>query len=463
VLSFASVLSEAPQGRQLARDARASPLSPTIEKRKLSNGLAVWIVEHHEVPAVYMSLLVPSGSGDDPQGQEGIAALTAAMLAEGAGSLSGRQLADELGGLKSNLLASANLDSTTVQMYVPAARLAEALPLMADVVGRPTFPDEALERVRQERLAMFQRGREDPDTITSLAFLRVIYGSSHRYSRPLVGTPETIKSFTRGDLSAFHDAVYRPDNSTLIVVGDVVPSTLLPLLERHFGSWQHSGAKPALPKPPVAPQNVRPRLTLVDMPNAPQSRIRFGGVGPVRSSPDFFPVQVMNTVLASRLQARMRDYAGSVGSGFDMRRSTGSFVAWAAVPTDRTADSVADFVKEFSQILTTVPPDELERAKASIALGLPTPETTGRMSSRLQLLESQCLYELPDDYYSNYETAIRAVSGADVLRVAQKYVDRGGLATLIVGDRVAIAPSLGALNLGPITQVTIAEVFAPPR
>src|SRR5262249_59359929 len=113
----------------------------------------------------------------------------------------------------------ANVDASAVRLHVPVARLADALPVMADVALRPTFPKDELERQRRQRLTSVLQSRDDPASIAALAFARVLYGKGHRYGMPLVGTAETIKTFTVDDLRAFYSSMFRPDNATILVVG----------------------------------------------------------------------------------------------------------------------------------------------------------------------------------------------------------------------------------------------------
>src|SRR5262245_6004019 len=166
---------------------------PAIQKRQLSNGLPVWIVEMHEVPVAQVNLVVLSGTADDPAGQFGVASLTAAMLAEGAGSRSSLEIADAVDFLGADMGAASAIDSVAVRLHVPVARLAEALPIMADVALRPTFPRDELERLRRQRLTGLLQARDDPSTIAALAFSRVLYGPTHRYGTATMGTAQSIQ------------------------------------------------------------------------------------------------------------------------------------------------------------------------------------------------------------------------------------------------------------------------------
>ncbi len=445
----------------------AAAMAPVIVKRQLSNGLRVWIVEQHDLPVVQMSLLVMTGTDADPPGRYGIASLTSAMLTEGAGSRSAVEIADALDVLVANLSGSSGVDSSSLQLYVPVAGLIEALALMADVAQRPTFPTQALQALRQQRLVALRNARGDPDAIAALTFARSVYGPSHRSAAGPIGTVDSLNALTAEALHAFHDSAYRPDNSTLIVVGDVTSDRVLSLLETYFGTWRSAVVNGVVHEPAPALQRLPRQLTLVDLPDAPQSRMLMGGAG-AHGMADFFPIQVLNAVLRSRLSSdrnpTLRDFTTGVRSGADVRKSATAFVIAAAAQADKTAVSLKALVDELTAIVKGIPDDELARAKDDIALTFPkTFEATGRISSRLRALESLIVHGLPDDYYANYVSAIRRVDSVDVRRVAQAYIDPDHLTIVIVGDRKTVEPSVRALNLGSIKRVTIDEVFTPAQ
>ncbi len=439
---------------------------PAIQKRQLSNGLPVWIVELHKVPVVQVNLVVLSGSGADPAGKFGAASLTAAMLEDGAGTRSALEIADAIDFLGADLGTSAASDSSTVRLHVPVARLTDALPIMADVATRPTFPKDELERLRQQRLTSLLEARDDPSTIDALAFSRVLYGPTHRYGTAIAGTAATIAAMTPEDLRAFYASAFRPANAALLIVGDTTPDAVVPLLESSFGTWKAGGAQKAAAALPSAPTRASREIYLVDKPGAAQSQIRIGTIGVARSTPDYFPLQVMNTLLggsfSSRLNLNLREkhgYTYGASSGFDMRTSAGPFTAFAAVQTDKTFDALKEFFNELNGILQPVPADELTRAKNYVSLRYPSAfETTGDISRRL---EDAIVYHLPDNYFATYVQSIQAVSAADVQRVAQQYVQPNRVAVVIVGDLKAIEPGIRALNLGPVHVLKIDDVFGP--
>jgi len=435
---------------------------PAIQKRTLSNGLPVWIVELHKVPVAHVTLAVKAGAGSDPRGKYGIANLTAEMLDEGAGSRDALQLADAVDYLGANLSTSSTSDASYVDLQVPVARLGDALPIMADVALRPTFPEDELKRVREDLLTSIVQAEDDPATLVQFAFPRIVFGPQHRYGTMAFGTSATLKGFTVADLKQFHATHYVPAASLLIVTGDVTPETALARLEPVFGAWK--GAAVQTTAVPAAAQLTSRQIYIVDKPGAAQSQIRIGWVGVPRSTPDYFALRVMNTILGeaftSRLNQNLREehgYAYGASSRFDMRGSAGPFYAAAGVQTDKTSESLTEFFKELDGIRKAVPADEVEKAKNYLALLMPRNfETTGSLANSLAQM---FVYNLPADYYATYTQRIRAVTPADVQRVAEKYIQPDKFAIVVVGDRKVIEPAIKALNLGPIKAVEIDEIL----
>jgi zinc protease len=437
---------------------------PAIQKQKLSNGLAVWIVEHHEVPLAQINLIVRSGSAADPIGKFGVGSLAAAMLDEGAGSRSALELADALEFLGANLSTTSSFDYSAIRMSVPVSKLGEALPVMSDVALRPTFPAGELDRLRKERLTALLQARDNPSSLIQLAFPRVVYGPTHRYGTSANGLPPAIEALTAADLQAFYRAHYRPDNATLLIVGDVTPAAIMPLLEKGFGSWKTTGMAPLVAEVPHAPQLKSRQIFIVDKPEAAQTEIRIGWVGVPRSTPDYAVLQVLNTILGGSFTSRLNDnlreehgYSYGAGSVFDTRLSAGPFYAAAGVQTDKTGEALKEFFNELNGMLEPVPAEELTKAKNYVALSFPGEfETTGDMARKLEEL---VVYQLPDDTFTTFVAAVSKVSADDLQRLAARYIQPDKMAVVVVGDRKVIEGPIRALNLGPVNFVTIDELF----
>jgi zinc protease len=436
---------------------------PPVETRTLSNGLQVRVIGIHKVPTVHLQLAIRSGVTADPSNKFGAASLTADMLDEGAGGRTALEIADAIDFLGAELTTAGGVDATFVELHVPVARLADALPVMADVVARPTFPEAELNRLREERLASLLEMQDDPEQMIQVAFPRLVFGPQHRFGTPAIGTAASLKGLSVADLKAFHAANIRPANAVLVAAGDVTADAIVPQLERAFASWKTpAGASPAAAA--SAPAASARRVFLIDKPGAAQSQIRIGTVGVARSTPDYFALRVLNTVLGeaftSRLNTNLREvhgYAYGASSRFDMRLTPGPFYAAAGVQTDKTGEALKEFFIELANIHQPVPVEELEKAKNYLALQLPRNFETTRGTA--DALAQAWIYDLPADYYTTFAGRVRAVTAADVKRVADKYIVPEKLAVVIVGDRKAIEPSVRALNLGPLTIVEPGDVF----
>jgi predicted Zn-dependent peptidase len=352
-----------------------------------------------------------------------------------------------------------------VRLNLPVAKLSEALPIMADVVLRPTFPQYELDRLREERVTALIQARDDPAALVAPAFARAVFGQLHRYGTGALGTTTTLKAFTTADLRAFHASMYKPSNATLVVVGDVQPARILPQLEKHFGTW--TGRGPATRSSIPVPSQLSDRqVILVDVPGAAQSQIRIGWVGVSRSTPDYFTLQVLNTILGgsftSRLNQNLREdqgYTYGASSRFDMRLGPGPFAAGAGVQTDKTSESLTEFFKELDAIRTPIPEAELTKAKNYITFGFPSEfETLGDLSAHL---EEMVVYKLPDDYFNRYTANIQAVTCAAVTKAAATYVQPQKFAVVVVGDRKAIEPGIRALKLGEVKTLAVTEFLGP--
>jgi zinc protease len=248
------------------------------------------------------------------------------------------------------------------------------------------------------------------------------------------------------------------------VVGDLTADSVIPQLEKQFGSWRAGSTAPGHTTVPMAPQPAQRQIVLVDMPGAEQSQVRIGWVGVPRSAPDYFPLQVLNTILGgsftSRLNQNLREthgYSYGASSRFDMRLSAGPFFAGAGVQTDKTAEALREFFNELTAIGKPIPADELAKAKNYIAFGFPSNfETIGDFSAQI---EQQIVYGLPDSYYADYVKNIQAVTAEAVAKAAATYIQPQRFLVVVVGDRKAIEPGIRALNLGMVRTMSVQEAL----
>jgi predicted Zn-dependent peptidase len=315
------------------------------------------------------------------------------------------------------------------------------------------------------RLTSLQQLRDRAPAIADRAFASAVFGDQHPYGRPLAGTEGSLASISRDEVQRFYTTYYRPNNATLLVVGDVRPDDVERRARELLGAW----ARGTVPTPPTSASSATKgtRVVIVDKPGAAQTSFRLGGIGAPRTTSDYFPLQVMNTILGgsytSRLNANLREthgYTYGAGSGFGLRRSAGPFIASAEVVTAKTDSALAEFLKELRAIRDTVPSDELAKAKRYLQLGLPSSfETTQGIASEFLPLIA---YGVPLDFFASAVQRYGAVTQADVQRVARQYVDPDKLTVVLVGDRKVIEPGIRALKPGELIARDIRDVLGAP-
>ena len=429
---------------------------PDLTRFTLACGADVALVERHDLPLIAVELLVTGGASAVSAGRAGLASLTADMLDEGAGARSAVELALELEGLGATLGSAAGYDDSHVTLVALRARFAEALSLMADVVMRPTFDAAELERVRAERMDLSLQLSDEPRSVANDALAAALYGAAHPWGPPLLGTRASLAALERAEVVDHHRAHYHAGNATIMVAGDVTEPELRDLLEERLADWtSHPPTRCAVP---AAPEPDRAVIHLVDRPGAAQSEIRVGRVAAARSTPHYFPLVVLNTVLGgaftSRLNARLREEKGftyGARSGFHTRCAPGPFVARAAVHTPVTDQAIGVFLEELDGLIEDpVPDEELERAKRYVALRLPQRfESVGDLVARMA---EQTLYDLPDDYWARYVPRLLAVDADQVREAARRHIDPRRMTVVVVGDRAVIERPVRALGV-PVVVV----------
>ena len=434
---------------------------PAVERTELGNGLKIILAPRPGTGLVELQLVLDSGFAADPPGRAGTTNLAMAMLDEGTTSRNALQISEELSLLGAQLGTGASLDNASVQLSALRDKLAPSLEILADVVLNPAFPEGELQRLRAIYLAGLRQEMNRPNAMALRVLPRLLYGAGHPYAQPLTGTgtQASITALSRDDLVAYHGAWFHPDHATLVVAGDTTMAEIRPLLDRLFSGWQR-GATPTKALGPAAPARSDV-LYLVDRPGADQSVIFAGQTLPPRANPDEFALQMMNDVLGGQVSARINtnlreDKHWSYGAYSVLTNARGErpFFAYAPVQTDRTADALRELRGELQAISTSRPVTaaEVERVKTTEVLSLPGRwETAGAV---LGALAESVRFSLPDDYWPNYAAGVRAVTLADVDRVARAHVGPGNQIFVVVGDRARIEAELKKLGFSEVRAIT---------
>jgi len=433
---------------------------PAWTKTTLANGAELLVSEKHDLPLIAFSMTLLGGADQfEPAGKQSVASLTAALLSEGTKTRDAEALSNALQLLGTSITASVAGESGSISFRSTAAKFPATLDILADILVNPTFPENGLERLKGQRLVQLTQARAQPGAIANRVFPRIVYGNAHPYGR--VVTEDTLKGVTRADIVAFHKAYYQPGRALVTVVGDTTTAAVKPIIEKALAAWTRGGEKPSFTFPAVA----EPRATtifLVDKPGAAQSTFAIGRPGPPRNTPDFFALQVMNTMLGgmfqSRLNANIREekgYSYGVTSNFGYGKGPGPFRTGGDIVTEKSDAALVEFMKELKGILGARPITDDELSVAKDALIQRLPGTFASVSTINGALTTLWVQNLPDDYYQQYAKRIAAVTRDDVLRVAKQYVTVDKLAIVIVGDRKVIEAPLKATGIAPIVMYDI--------
>ncbi len=437
----------------VALPAAAAPPPPAPEfrvprpvSRTLANGLVVQVFEDHRLPAVHYRLLVKAGARDEPAAKAGEAALAAAVMRQGTATLSAQELSAKIDYVGGSLSIDADRDYTMAAAEVRTPDRDLALTLLADVAMRPAFAEEEVGRMRSQTQAAIRQSRDDPGTVADDHLVALIHGR-HPYARAVAGDEQSVGGLTRDDLIAFHRTYWRPNNTVLAVAGDVTAAEVFAAAERAFGAWE-PGDVP-VPAEAAPAEMTASRVRLLDKPDLSQSQIRMGYVGPPRSTPDYFPLLLMNYVLggggfASRLVSEVRAKAGltyDVDTRWNFGADRGTF-AFSTFTKNESVKQALDLALEvISRFRDQGPtPDELAKAKAFylgvFPFGFQTPGDVAEQWLRAGF------YDLGDDYFDRYRERVRAVTAEDVRRVAGAYLRTAPANFVVVGRAETVAPQL---------------------
>ena len=448
------------QGVPVAGDPPAARF-PDIQRATLSNGLEVVLAERHAVPVVTMDLIVKAGfASDSKSASPGLASLAMSMLDEGTETRDALEISEELAQLGAELWTNASLDTSTVGLSALKANLEPSLDVFADVLLRPAFSQSEFDRLQKETLAQIDQEKASPQTAGLRVLPALVFGKDHPYGVPYTGTgtTEAIKALTTADLEQFHATWFKPNNASLVVVGDVTMDELKPMLEERLGDWQ-KGDVPSLDIAPVDPKNAN-EVFLIDRPGAQQSYIFASHVAPKIDPETEAAVETMNRILGgsftSRVNMNLREdkhWSYGARSSFLNAQAQRLFVATAPVQSDKTAESLAELVKEFEGIVGKIPitAEELQKSQLNQTLRMPGQwETSAAVKSSLRDL---VIHQLPEDHYDTYASRIAELKLEDIAQTAGEIVKPENITWVVVGDLAQIEGPVRELEIGDVTVI----------
>jgi zinc protease len=474
-LALAAAVAAAPLSAQAKQAAKKATLDRTVQptagttpelrvppwtKTTLSNGAQLIVSQKRDLPLVSVTVNFVGGTNQfEEPAKLGVGTLTAQMMSEGTATRTGDQLANAQQMLGTSIRVDVGPEIGSIGFTALSGKLDPALELLADMLVNPAFPADALERRRGQAIVALTQQRDQPNTIGSNVFSKVLYGPDHPYGR--VVSEQTVKSVTRDDVVNFHREYFRPGRAIVTIVGDVDPANVRASVEKAFANWPAGGSRPAF-EYPATPAPRATTIYLIDKPKAAQSVVNIGLPGPSRATPDYYAIQVMNNILGvlfqSRLNALIREqkgYSYGVSSGFNFGRGPGAFRANGGIVTAKTDSALIDFMNEFRGVQGSKPftDDEIKQGKESLIQALP--RRFGSVGITASSIAGLYVQDLPETFYQEYAAKVNAVTADDLVRVAKKYIDLDHMNIVIVGDRAVIEEPLRKTGIAPVVLLDI--------
>ena len=436
--------------------------------RQLANGLRVVLVESHDVPIVRLYAIVQVGAEGDPPGLPGTATMVAGLLPEGTKHRTAYQIAQAIDQAGGSIDTGAGWDQSYANVSVLSSHRDLAFDLMADLLVRPAFAPDEVERIRKQTLSALDVVNQDPSYVADMVLRRMLFAGTD-YAHSEDGTRSSIERVTRRQLADFHDRFYVPSRTILAVVGDISEAECLTLAKRFLGEWKNVSG--AVLRPGSEPRTPHERqVIVVNKPDAVQTEIRVANLGVPRSSADYFALAIANQVLggpaANRLFDALRTRHGLVygaSSDLDCYSTLG---AWVAKTSTRSAETIRATEMVLDEITRMrdrpVQQWEIENARNYLvgheALQFESPSQVAN-----QVLEMM-LYHLPPEYWNQFPQRVRALSADEVLAATRKYLNPDNDVIVLVGNAAAFED--GLKKFGTVRMIPIADVgraFAEPQ
>ncbi|MFB3124811.1 MAG: M16 family metallopeptidase [Woeseiaceae bacterium] len=431
-----------------------------FERSNLSNGLELIVAHRATVPVVNLLMRFDAGFASDQFGEPGTSSLAMAMLDEGTRTRTALEISDELARLGAYFGAGSAIDTSGVSISALKENLDESLELYADVVLNPAFPQKELDRLRKARLAQIKQEKTQPIGIALRVLPALMYGRDHAYSLPLTGsgTEESVARITRDSLVNYHQTWFKPNNATMIVVGDTTMEEIKPKLEKLFRRWQPGN----VPTKNIGTVDLpdKDRIYIIDRPDAVQSIIFAANVAPPAGQGNEIAIETMNEIIGgsftSRINMNLREdkhWAYGARSVVVSTKGQRPYIAYAPVQTDKTMESMAEIKRELQEYLGENPAtdEELEKVKNNNTLSLPGRWETA--SAVLRDIGEIVTYDLPDDYWDTYADNVRNLSLEQIAEAADDVIKPDNLLWVVVGDREKIEPRIRELELGEIIHL----------
>lgn len=432
--------------------------APDVKSAKLENGMEVFVVEKPELPKVAAILATRAGSMADSSGKAGLASLTSRIMRRGTKTMDAIKIDETLGDLGTGMFGFSDIENSQLGLEVLKRNLPSAINVLADVALNPSFPANEFEREKKLTLDGLAQAANNPGAISNRVANILAFGADHPYGRPTL--PSTVNPITREDLVQFHKNYWKPGSSALVFVGDITLAEATDLARKSFGSWS-GGAAPAVNIPAPKPAGGG-KVYMIDKQGAAQTIVAHILAAPERKSVDYYALSLANAVygggFGTRLNLNLREDKGYSYGVFAFPQhydKGGTWIASGGVQTNKTKESVVEFMKELKGIAGEKPITQTEFTNARLTRirGYSQQfEGYGRVAGQIVDLWTS---GLPMTDLQKETTELEKLQLAAVNSIAAKYAALNKSSLLLVGDLSQIEAGIKELNLGEIVILDV--------
>ena len=435
---------------------------PALQRATLANGSTLILAERHEIPVVQMSYEFKGGYASDPHGKLGTASFAMGMLDEGAGDMDSLAFKGKAESLGAQVGAGASLDGANAYLSALKENLGTSLQLFSTMLRQPRFEQKDIDRVKAQRIAGIAQEKAQPQTAALRVLPPLLFGADHPYGVPFTGsgTEAQVAALTRDDLVAYQRAWLRPEQATLIVVGDTTLKDIVPLLNRTLGDWKGEGDAETAQAVPEVARPAKPRVFLIDQPGAVQANIFAGELVPSAKDPGAVKFGIANDVLGGLFSARLNmnlreDKHWAYGAYSFVPGALGQrpWLAFAPVQIDKTAESLKEMQREINDYADGAKPasaEEVQKAVDDDIRGQPGAYETA--NAVMGTIGGIVRYDRPDDWVTRRNAEVEALTPEQV-NAAARTLDANTLTWVVVGDLSKIEAGIRALDIGPVQVI----------
>ncbi|MFZ5515191.1 MAG: M16 family metallopeptidase [Candidatus Zhuqueibacterota bacterium] len=424
---------------QSVGDIKINPLAPRIKEKKLSNGITLVVLENKILPIVSISGSITAGGVYDPWDKMGLSSLTANTMRRGTATRSYDQINETLEFVNASVEIGAGMENASFMAHCLKKDIDVTVSILADMLQKPSFPQDGFEIEKQQAVASAKQRMKNARSVADVAFRKIMY-PNHPYSKESAGNETTLANLSLDDCKTFWANYYRPEQTTIVLVGDINLSEAEKLIKAKFGNWKAGTKSPELAIPPVPPLEGSHR-SVVSMMEKAQGDVFYGFPGVTYSNPDYVPLQVLNYIfggstLSSRLGRNLRVQHGwtyGATSGFRSFKNGGHWVASVRTAKATIDSCIINTDYELNRLFTEKPTDEELTLAKNYLIGSTFRSVDTNSQIAGQVLDMK-VNGLGYDYLDSYPGKINSVTKESLDRLMNTYFNfKKANATVIAG------------------------------